>query len=66
MGERNKLVTKALMKLPEPMRVVVVLHDYQGMSHEEIARVTKTGYAAVRKRYSRALAQLREELKDAL
>lgn len=65
-GEREELVTRALMKLPERMRSVVVLHDYQGMSHEEIARVTGTGHAAVRKRYSRALARLRDELREVL
>ena len=65
-AEQEKLVMKALMKLPEPMRVVVVLHDYQGISHDEIARLTKTRHSAVRKRYSRALARLRNELKDFL
>jgi RNA polymerase sigma-70 factor (ECF subfamily) len=65
-GEREELVTRALMKLPERMRSVVVLHDYQGMSHEEIARVTRTGHAAVRKSYSRALARLRDELREVL
>lgn len=64
--ERETLVMKALMKLPKDMRTVVVLHDYQGHSHEEIAELTKTGYAAVRKRYSRALARLKDELKDVL
>ena len=65
-GEREELVMRALMKLPERMRAIVVLHDYEGMSHEEIARVTKTGHAAVRKSYSRALARLRDELKEVL
>ena len=65
-GEREELVTRALMKLPERMRAVVVLHDYHGMSHEEIAGVTGTGHAAVRKSYSRALARMRDELKEIL
>ncbi len=65
-GEREELVTRALMKLPERMRAVVVLHDYHGMGHDEIAQVTRTGHAAVRKSYSRALARMREELKEVL
>jgi len=65
-AERDERIMSALMKLPEPMRAVVVLHDYQGISHEEIAKMTKSGYAAVRKRYSRALARLKDELKDEL
>lgn len=65
-SERDRLVMDAIMKLPEAMRVVVLLHDYQGIPHEEIAEWTRTGHAAVRKRYSRALARLREELKGVL
>jgi len=44
----------------------VVLRDYQGLSHEEIAALTGTNHAAARKRYSRALAALGKILKDSL
>jgi RNA polymerase sigma factor (sigma-70 family) len=57
-------LSMALLRLPPPLRAVVVLHDYQGLSHEEIARLTNVRHAAVRKRYSRALARLKDELKD--
>lgn len=60
--ERERSVQDALMKLPEPMRTVVVLHDYRGMSHEEISVVVGASYAAVRKRYSRALTRLAQLL----
>lgn len=60
--ERELAVQDALMKLPEPMRTVIVLHDYRGMSHEEISVVVGASYAAVRKRYSRALARLAQLL----
>jgi DNA-directed RNA polymerase specialized sigma24 family protein len=45
---------------------VVVLHDYQGLSHEEIAEVVGARSATVRKRYSRALAGLRKHLKGVI
>jgi RNA polymerase sigma-70 factor (ECF subfamily) len=64
--ERAQRVQEAILKLPEPYRSVVVLHDYRGLSHEEIAVATGASYAAVRKRYSRALAKLGDLLKDVL
>jgi RNA polymerase sigma-70 factor (ECF subfamily) len=65
-GERERLVQQALVRLPEPLRVAIVLHDYQGLGHEEIAAMTGIGHAAARKRYSRALAALASELGDTL
>lgn len=64
--ERAQRVQEAILKLPEPYRSVVVLHDYRGLSHEEVAVATGASYAAVRKRYSRALAKLGDLLKDVL
>jgi RNA polymerase sigma-70 factor, ECF subfamily len=62
--ERARLVQEAILDLPEDLRAVVVLHDYQGLGHEEIAGMTGTTHAATRKRYSRALARLAEALKE--
>jgi RNA polymerase sigma-70 factor (ECF subfamily) len=61
-SERDASVQKALMQLPEPLREIVVLHDWHGMKHREIAESVGTTHAAVRKRYSRALAALAELL----
>ncbi len=63
-GERAERVQAAILELPESLRTVVVLHDYQGLNHEEIARAVGASHAAVRKRYSRALNRLGELLKD--
>jgi len=51
-------VQKAIGMLQEPLRAVVVLREYQGLSYEEIAAMTETTPVAARKRYSRALAEL--------
>ena len=51
------------MKLPDALREAVVLHDYHGLSHEEVAEVVSERSATVRKRYSRALGELRKHLK---
>jgi RNA polymerase sigma-70 factor (ECF subfamily) len=61
--ERERLVQAALERLPEEMRLVVLLHDFHGMRHEEVAEVVGVSHAAVRKRYSRALTRLAAELK---
>jgi DNA-directed RNA polymerase specialized sigma24 family protein len=40
----------------------VVLHDFQGLPHAEIATLLGIDHAAARKRYSRALTALATEL----
>ena len=65
-SHRETSIQGALMELSEPLRFVVVLYDIEGMSHKEIAGLLGTSPAAVRKRYSRALSQLRRHLKDVL
>lgn len=66
MLERERKVQEAINELPPDLREVVVLRDYRGMSHEEVAAQVGASYAAVRKRYSRALARLGKALKDVL
>ena len=65
-SERDQAVTKALMKLPGSLREVVVLRDYHDLAHEEIATVVGARSATVRKRYSRALVELRDYLKGVI
>ncbi len=62
-SERDRTVANALMKLPGALREVVVLRDYHGMTHEEIAGMLGARAATVRKRYSRALTELRRHLR---
>jgi RNA polymerase sigma-70 factor (ECF subfamily) len=56
--ERDRLVQEALLQLPPQLRMAVVMHDWQGMSHMEIAAMLGLEHGAARKRYSRALAAL--------
>ncbi len=65
-AERERLVQAAIGKLPEALRVPLVLHDFQGLDHEEIARELGIQHAAARKRYSRALTALAAILKETL
>ena len=65
-SERERLVQEAVRSLPEALRVPIVLHDYQGLSHQEIAGMLGIHHAAARKRYSRALSALGEQLRATL
>jgi RNA polymerase sigma-70 factor (ECF subfamily) len=50
---------RALMRLPDDRREVVVLARYRGMSHDEIAAVLRVDAGTVRVRLHRALKELR-------
>jgi RNA polymerase sigma-70 factor (ECF subfamily) len=60
---QNKL-NEALLKLSEPHRMVVVLHDVQGVSHEEIAEIVGCNMGTVRSRLFYARQQLQGFLAD--
>ena len=65
-GLRERRVQEAILDLPETLREVVLLRDYEGLDHKEIAEILEIGHDAVRKRYSRALAELGRLLRGRL
>ena len=64
--ERERLVRDAIDHLPEHLREAVLLYDYQGLSHPEIAELLGIHHAAARKHYSRALEALGKRLRETL
>ena len=62
---QNKL-NEALHKLSEPHRMVVVLHDVQGVSHDEIAEIMDCNIGTVRSRLFYARQQLQGHLAEYL
>jgi RNA polymerase sigma-70 factor, ECF subfamily len=62
--EKTDQVLAAVDQLPEPLREIVLLRDYENLSHDEIAEIVGASGAAVRKRYSRALSALGDLLQD--
>ena len=60
------MVQRALDRLPASGRLVVLLHDYQGLGHEEIAEITGSSHTAVRQQYRRALVALGRLLRTML
>ena len=55
-------VRAAIDALPAGLRAAVLLRIYEELSFEEIGRILERNEVAARKRYSRALAALRESL----
>lgn len=58
--ELYRLVVKALMKLDDAQRTVIVLRDIEGMSYAQIAKVLDIELGTVRSRLSRARTSLRQ------
>jgi RNA polymerase sigma-70 factor (ECF subfamily) len=66
LSELQKKLNEALLKLSEPHRLVVVLHDVQGQSHEEIAEIMDCNIGTVRSRLFYARQQMQADLADYL
>jgi len=65
-GERAELVRRALLRLPEPYRVVVILRHYENLKFPEIADVLEIPEGTVKSRMAEALTQLHRLLTPAL
>ncbi len=61
-GESADRLRQVVLKLPPPYRLVLVLHDMEELSTEEIARVTGLRPGTVRVRLHRARLFMRREL----
>lgn len=62
--ELQEKLNSAMQKLSEPHRLVVTLHDVQGLSHEEIAKIMDCNIGTVRSRLFYARQQLQAYLSD--
>lgn len=66
LGELHKKLNEAMQKLSEQHRLVVTLHDVQGLAHEEIAEIMQCNVGTVRSRLFYARQQLQGDLADYL
>jgi RNA polymerase sigma-70 factor (ECF subfamily) len=64
LAELQEKLNAALLKLSESHRMAVVLHDVQGLSHEEIAKIMQCNIGTVRSRLFYARQQLQALLAD--
>jgi RNA polymerase sigma-70 factor (ECF subfamily) len=66
LAELQEKLNTAMQKLSEPHRLVVTLHDVQGLSHEEIAEIMECNIGTVRSRLFYARQQMQAYLSDYL
>ena len=65
-SEIEVVVKSALMTLPKNLRLSIVLREYEGLSYEDISKITNTTIGTVKSRISRARFKLKEVLADFL
>ena len=53
-----------MAELPEPLRVVLALRHDEGMSFEDMARLTGTPASTLKSRFAVALSRLRTRLQE--
>lgn len=63
--EQEQEVYDAVQKLAEPMKTIVVLHFYEGLTLKQISEVTQTNLNTVKSRLYSALGKLEKSLKEA-
>jgi RNA polymerase sigma-70 factor (ECF subfamily) len=61
---KDKMIQKALLKVTQVYREVLILRDIQGLSYEEIAEIKGLTIGTVKSRINRGRAQLQKLLKD--
>jgi RNA polymerase sigma-70 factor (ECF subfamily) len=66
LAELQEKLNAAMQRLSETHRLVVTLHDIQGLAHEEIARIMDCNVGTVRSRLFYARQQLQAHLSDYL
>ena len=64
LSELQEKLNEALQHLSEKHRTVVVMHDMQGIPHEEIAKVVGSSVGTVRSRLFYARRQMQSELAE--
>ncbi len=64
--ELSSMIREMICKLPEHFKIVIILRELQGLSYEDIAKITQTNVGTVKSRISRARSKLQEGLKPYL
>ena len=62
--ERERKIRDAVEKLPESLKLPLILHQFQEMQYDQIAEILGITLAAVKVRIHRARQALIEELRE--
>lgn len=63
-GIKDEIIQKALLKVSDAYREMVILRDIQELSYEEISEISGVNVGTVKSRINRGRAQLQKLLKD--
>jgi RNA polymerase sigma-70 factor (ECF subfamily) len=65
-AEQHYLLHQAILRIPAPMRIVLVLHDMEELTTEQVAQVLDLQQGTVRIRLHRARLSVRKEMNQIL
>jgi RNA polymerase sigma-70 factor (ECF subfamily) len=65
-AERHQLLHEAVLRIPAPLRIVLVLHDMEELTTDEVAQVLDLQPGTVRVRLHRARLSVRSEMSRVL
>ena len=64
--ERRHLLHRAILRIPATLRIVLVLHDMEELTTEQVAQILELQQGTVRIRLHRARLSVRKEMNDLL
>lgn len=62
-NELSNVIKESVCKLQEPYKLAILMREFQGLTYEEIAKLTNTSVGTVKSRISRARSRLKEFIK---
>jgi RNA polymerase sigma-70 factor (ECF subfamily) len=65
-AEQHHLLHQAILRIPAPLRIVLVLHDMEELTTEQVAQVLQLQQGTVRIRLHRARLSVRKEMNQLL
>jgi RNA polymerase sigma-70 factor (ECF subfamily) len=65
-NEQHHLLHQAILRIPAPLRIVLVLHDMEELTTEQVAQVLELQQGTVRIRLHRARLSVRKEMNQLL
>ena len=65
-AEQHQLLHKAILRIPAPLRIVLVLHDMEELTTEQVAQILDLRQGTVRIRLHRARLSVRKEMNRVL
>ena len=65
-GEQHQMLHQAILRIPAPLRIVLVLHDMEELATDQVAQVLSLQEGTVRVRLHRARLSVRKEMSHLL